>query len=114
MRIVCFLASLEDDAYDVLRNIMDMFELGEIKGQIVKKANFFCLPDFAKTAYIFRQLMGQHPDTILKMLEQLQEGELTTAEMSREASFLKHLNEVSPDLIQIIIISPEESVRFFH
>ena len=37
MRIVCFLASLEDDAYEVLRNIMDMFELGEIKGQIVKK-----------------------------------------------------------------------------
>ena len=55
--------------------------------------------------------MGQHPDTILKMLEQLQEGELTTAEMSREASFLKRLNEVSPDLIQIIIISPEEPVR---
>ena len=114
LKTVRHLATILQAAYDVLQEIFDKFEEGQLKGQTLTRKELMATPDMGRCAYAFSNLSTLPDDAVLRLLTDVRGGLLSSTELASEATHLRKLMEVERSFVALMgCDSWEEAVQQF-
>lgn len=103
MEMTFYLSGLEEEVYQTLLRVMEKHGRLELKGQRATKKNLTGGPTTSVDcpSYHFKPLRGDlTKEEIMALLIELENGDISFAEMKQEASRVKEIKEVQRHLIK--------------